>query len=234
MKHDPQAIYAVLTGDVVDSSKLSAEVRGSVVEHLKQAFQDTRSVFRSIIPYQIDVFRGDSWQFLVTKPKLSVRVAVCFRACLKSRWATGKLDSRVAIGLGTVETLVRRGISQSSGAAFEKSGKALETLKKHRRLKLVPNQESSEPYLDPVVWLLDALVTNWTPKESLAVFGVMQGLSQEAVGELWQPPISQQAVAKFLTRASWEAVESGLDLVANLIVSDLARGNQKARHKNTT
>jgi hypothetical protein len=67
-----------------------------------------------------------------------------------------------------------------------------------------------EEFLDVLVRLVDALAVNWSEKQALAITGALQGLRQEKIGSLWNPPITQQSVNRHLHRAGWFAVEEGV------------------------
>src|SRR5690625_6870968 len=55
--------------------------------------------------------------------------------------------------------------------------------------------------------LVDEVVTDWTAAQATAVSRAMRGQSQEEIGRGWAGgPISQQAVAQHVRRASWPAV----------------------------
>jgi len=79
--------------------------------------------------------------------------------------------------------------------------------------------------LDIIVHLIDALAVDWTEKQAQAISGALRGWTQEKIAKLWwENPITQQAVAQHLDRASWYAVENALAFfekaVSTLIHSD--------------
>ena len=116
-------IYAVLTGDLVASSRISVELRTEMVRWLKEL---AGNFFTSIHPESVvgglDVFRGDSWQLCLREPSLAVKAAVFFRVGLKAHPSRQEIDTRVGVGIGGVEHLVESRISESTGPAFVSSG----------------------------------------------------------------------------------------------------------------
>src|SRR5580658_9123756 len=95
------SIHAVITGDVVNSTGLGAEVE----EMLLQALQLVLS------PYLIEFYRGDSFQAFLEDPAVSLRVALLCRTLAISVTAGEEgpavSDVRISIGLGPVTQPVR-------------------------------------------------------------------------------------------------------------------------------
>jgi hypothetical protein len=57
---------------------------------------------------------------------------------------------------------------------------------------------------------VDVLGMNWSGKQALAITGALQGLKQEKIGSLREPPITQQSVNRHLQRADWFAIEKAI------------------------
>jgi len=133
-----------------------------------------------------------------------------YRAFLRAATATSKWDTRMAIGVGTVDFVPEDRISKGDGQAYRCSGKALEEMTKASNMCFrFPGTEMEES-LDVLVHLLDVLAMNWTQKQALAIIGALQGLRQEEIGTLWKPSVSQQAVNRHLQRAGWFAIEKAI------------------------
>src|SRR5580693_7703518 len=97
-------IQAVLTGDVIGSSGLSLGDRQDLPALLKRAGRNLRKAFPKAVPLNPDVFRGDSWQLIVSDPALSVRAGLFFRACVIASSPSGwRIDTRMAIAVGTID-----------------------------------------------------------------------------------------------------------------------------------
>ena len=217
LKLNPGQPYAVLTGDVVGSSKLGKAARRELPVALKKAAQAARSFYGKAVPLDADVFRGDSWQLIVMDAKLGLRVAVFFRAHLHSNSPEVGLDSRIAIGIGTITFVPRDQVSQGDGPAFHESGKVLESMPRSRRLALSVAETETLAGIPPVIGLIDTAMERWTEKQSLAVLGMLQGFPQSQIAGLWTPPVTQPVVARHLRQAGWEAVEAGLVYVENTL-----------------
>ncbi len=208
MNQPSEKIYAVLTGDIVGSSKLERQDREKLLGVMHKASQEIRAFWSDAVPMDIDIFRGDSWQMLIEKPEHALEIAVYFRAYLKSTMQNRKLDSRIVIATGTVDFIGNR-VSESDGQAFRDSGKALEKMPRGVYLRYISDQNQAS-LMDAAFRLLDAIIKGWTAKQALAVTGAIQGLTQEKIAKLWNPPISQPTVLKHLDSSGWFAIENVL------------------------
>jgi len=217
IKLKPDHRYAVLTGDVIGSSKLNDATRRELPAVLRKVSQAAQSLYGANIPLTVDVFRGDSWQMIVTDATLGLRVAIFFWSYLRSHFPNTGLDTRIAIGIGTIKFVPNGQIRQGDGPAFRESGWGLEAMAKRRRLTLAIANTTSPAEVAPVIELIDTLMGRWTEKQSLAVVGMLQGLPQSKIAGLWNPPIKQPVIARHLRQAGWGAVEGGLVCVENIL-----------------
>ncbi|MBX7122209.1 MAG: hypothetical protein K1X42_08760 [Opitutaceae bacterium] len=214
MKISEKKQYAVITGDIVKSSRLSVSHRRWLVSELKRASTAARRVFGAIVPLPLDQFRGDGWQILVTSPGRSLRVGLFLRAWLMAEAPDSfHLDTRVAIGVGSISLMPGSRVSRGDGEAFQRSGRALDRLREPRRLALVW-PETIGPAAETLMVLapvLDALVQGWTPVQARALVGRLSGLTQERIVRKWPEPVTRQAIARILARAHWPVVRAVLD-----------------------
>jgi len=210
MKIEKGKLYAVITGDIVSFSKLPTEQRRRLSGIMNKGSEAVRKAFKGSVPLEADVFRGDSWQLLISNAALSLRVGIFFRAYLRAAMGAGKFDTRMAIAVGTVDFVPDDRVSKGDGQAYRHSGNALEQMTRGSNMCFrFPGQEIEES-LDVLVHLVDVLAINWSEKQALAITGALQGLKQEKIGSLWKPPITQQSVNRHLQRAGWFAVEKAV------------------------
>ena len=210
MKIEKGKLYAVITGDIVSFSKLPTEQRRRLSGIMNKGSEAVRNAFKGSVPLDADVFRGDSWQLLVSDAALSLRVGIFFRAYLRASMGTGKFDTRMAIAVGTVDFVPDDRISKGDGQAYRHSGNALEQMTKASNMCFRFPGLDIEESLDILVHLMDVLAMNWSEKQALAITGALQGLKQEKIGSLWKPPITQQSVNRHLQRAGWFAIEKAV------------------------
>jgi len=214
-----EKIYAVLTGDLVKSSLLTSVKSKGAMERLKKIAADFADQHPNSVVGRMDTFRHDSWQLLLEQPALAFRTAVFLRSALKLQSdASTKYDTRISIGIGKVELISKRRISDSRGPAFTFSGKGLDAMD-GRCLVFVAGDDTPALWLGlqrAVVPLIDCVVGDWTPTESRAVYGALKGWTQEKTAKNWPPHEktakrpTRQAVGDSLVRAHWSTVDAVL------------------------
>lgn len=209
---DKKKSYAILTGDIVGSSKLSPAQRKKLLSELISTSKEIRNIYKDIIPFDVDIFRGDSWQLLVTEPKLALRVALLFRSTLKGKMSIREFDSKIFIGVGTIDSLPGERVSLGNGDAFVLSGRGLESLKKYRMGIGYPSFDKND-YLNLVVQLIDVFATNWTIKQSTSISGALKGWTQKKIAE--SLGLKQQTVYDHLTGSYLSHIENALETIEN-------------------
>jgi len=210
MKVEKGKLYAVITGDIVNSSKLPLEQRQKLHRIMKDGSKALLKAFKDSVPLEVDIFRGDSWQLLVADPSKSLRIGLFYRVYLRAWMGASRLDTRMAIAVGTIDFVPDDRVSGGDGQAYQYSGNSLEEMAKGSNMCFRFPEREVEEFLDLLVHLLDVLATNWSDKQALAIIGALQGLKQEKIGSLWKPSITQQSVNRHLQRAGWFAVEKAI------------------------
>ena len=220
-------LHAVLTGDLVGSSRLASYQSQRAMELLRTSAPLFEKYFPGTICGKMDTFRHDSWQLLLNKPEMAFRAALFLRSALKMESdATTKYDTRISIGIGTVEYIARERISDSRGPSFTLSGKGVDAMK-GASLALSIATERAESWNDmirAVIPLLDCIATDWTPTESRAVNAALMGRTQEESAARWvskkNTPPTRQAVGDSLIRAHWKSVNSVLSYAETKILNE--------------
>jgi hypothetical protein len=203
------SIHAVITGDVVNSTGLGAEVE----EMLLQALQLVLS------PYLIEFYRGDSFQAFLEDPAVSLRVALLCRTLAISATAGEEgpaiSDIRISIGLGPVTQPVRAP-GMARGEAFLLSGRGLDGIQKtERRLAIISSHAIADIGLEAMAGHLDAICRQMTPKQAAAIGWLLQGVTQQEVAA--QLNRSQSTVSQLVAAGGWAEIEKILELFEQLI-----------------
>jgi hypothetical protein len=200
-------LSAVLTGDLVKSRYLSLDQLERARDTLLGAADEVSEWKRGLLRGRLDFFRGDAWQMLLSDPKWALRAAVFLRASLLVQ---DLCDTRLVIGLGTVEKVNTRRISQSVGQAFMLSGQELDRLTQDFRMSIaVPDLAGAVgEWLRVVVRLCDTLIGKWTVRQAEIVRIVLQPdqPTHAEVAERLTPSVSKQAVTKALSSAEWQGL----------------------------
>jgi hypothetical protein len=111
-------------------------------------------------------YRGDGWQIFLKDPGQFLWAAVYLNAVLKAD--PDGLPTRISIGLGTVETLGPRDLSQSSGSAFVHSGRALDALHGKGRT-LILTGEATDAIQRSLVAFIEDRMQSWSREQAEVV-----------------------------------------------------------------
>lgn len=203
---------AIITGDVVNSTKLKAEERSVMLNSLQQ-------IPELLYPLQnisIEIFRGDSFQLRVSDPTIALRCALAIRAWLRShRLEYSKiLDARIAVGVGTLD-YESEDLSTSDGEAFRLSGRLLDGMIKSRLEVQTPWLDVNEE-LKLLTAFADDIVSSWSCNQSKII---LQSLitSKSHVELSQQLEISRQMVDKSLKASKEYLIEGYINRYENLI-----------------
>ena len=204
--------YAVVTGDIVGSTKFAVSQRGNLLEVLKASFATIEKIFPNTIRSPFEIYRGDSFQGVLSKPENALPAAVVIRASLRWRFETKKrrkaLDARIAVGIGSIDFFPDGRGTEGDGEAFRLSGPILDNMKGDRRLLIRTPSKSLDAELDTECALLDAVINRWSGEQARAILCQIRGLTQELAAK--ELSISQPAVRLRLQSAGGGAVEAFL------------------------
>jgi predicted DNA-binding protein YlxM (UPF0122 family) len=208
---DNRKIYAVLTGDLIGSSRFKIEEqRDEVLSILKDSLNKIEST--DVIELPFTIHRGDSFQGVLSSPEEALKAAITIRASLLSTFKgkKGRLDTRIAIGIGRIEYLSRTQVGEGDGEAFRNSGMELDTMKKGERNLVIktPWHDINEELKTECV-LLDALIKRWTKEQSEAILYHIEGATQDEIAKKLN--IKQSAVSQRLKTGSFRAVHEFLE-----------------------
>jgi hypothetical protein len=201
---------AVLTGDLVGSTRLRELDPGAVPRVLREASVDLRLTLHDQMPLEVDNFGGDSWQVYLPSPERALWAALYFRACLLA--STPSVDTRIAIGIGAVDYVPSHRVSEGQGEAFEISGRLLRSMTKTPLMRFGCSDEARQVTWDAVVQLVDCIIAaRWTQPRARAVVGAFHGLKQHDIARLWlERTIKQPSVSGHLDKAGWSAIRTAV------------------------
>ena len=197
-------LYAVLTGDLVDYSKLEETERTRYVNSLREILSSLGS--KNLI---FEIFRGDSFQAVLPSSRDALKVALIIRSYVIShKFDSGrkiKPDVRIAIGVGNIENYNEKNISSCDGEAFRNSGPELDRMnKKRQRLFIKTNWSVENRELKTECALLDAITARWTRNQAETIYNSLLGKTQSDIGGILDK--SQSNVSSMLNAANFDAV----------------------------
>lgn len=158
---------AVLTGDIVGSTKAGPEATGDAIERLARTTSMTIAHWPGMTqPLRFDQYRGDGWQVLLTNPAQALRATLVLVASVRS--APDALQTRICIGIGPVDPPVSPGSPPANGEAFVTSGRALESLPRSRLFAI--DGDGVTDLHRAVIVLAEHLTNGWTREQAEAAF----------------------------------------------------------------
>lgn len=196
--------YAVLTGDIIESSKLNA----GQLEKNRVALQNIINEFIGFHPGvvigNIAYFRGDGWQLLMAEPKYLLRLLLFIACGLKLAEVN---NTRVGIAIGSAENINYENISLSTGEAFSKSGKIMNNIENMKVKKNKPlwRLEDKNTYRVLTYEILGAVVNDWTNAVALAIYEALKGRTQQEIAD--ETGVVRQVVGRKLKRGKWTLIK---------------------------
>lgn len=209
-------MIAVLTGDIVDSSRIPEAQRGAMLDRLEGALA-------RLAPLAQQIFRGDAFQAALPDPERCLDAALELQLRMEDPgFAAGPpRELRLGLGLGEVSAAAGEPIGRWSGRAFVQAAAALSSLDGTggRRLALRSPWPALDAELQVELALLDALRRRWTPEQRAAVQGGLAGRTQAEQAE--DLGVSQPAVSQRLRAAGWDALQRLRERVREQILAGL-------------
>ncbi|MDD5152258.1 MAG: SatD family protein [Flavobacterium sp.] len=187
-------MISIITGDIVNSRKLSSEIWMDGLKKLLNTFGKN--------PIEWEIYRGDEFQLVVKNPEEALISALQIKSYFKSL----KLDVRMSIGFGDM-TYKADKISESNGTAFSRSGEVFETLKKQKiNLAIHSGNEAFDAEINLMLRLSLVFMDNWLAQSAEFVLTTIENpsLSQEEIGV--KLGINQAAVSRRRKRAQFDLV----------------------------
>ncbi|WP_048150226.1 SatD family protein [Methanolacinia paynteri] len=201
-----EKIYAVLTGDLVNYSRLEGNERTEYVIHLWNVLQELEAD-----NINFEIFRGDSFQAVLPSSREALEIALRIRSYILSQDLHSnkkiKPDVRIAIGVGGIENYDKdKNIGSCDGEAFRNSGPELDRMdKKKQKLTIKTGWNQLNRELKVECSLLEAITARWTKPQAEIIYHTLLGKKQSDVAELLE--ISQSNVSARLNSANFDAVE---------------------------
>jgi hypothetical protein len=213
-------VKAVITGDIIHSTKLPSEHRKVLLSDIEQALKRWDKSFKM----KSEMFRGDSFQCLVD-PVYGLRVALIIKTYIRSlnpsmlydlqnRKNPNKkaavfytkfiYDARVAVGIGQIEAIGQR-LASSHGPAFTTSGHLLDDIKNTRQSLTIGSNDEFDAEWGTESFLLDALIAKTSALQCKVLYLKLLNNTEIQIADKLQ--IAQSAVNQRSTGGSWNAIQ---------------------------
>ena len=216
---------AVLTGDLIDSTKYDVQELDLILDTLNQEF-------KLLISDQNDmdfkIFRGDSFQGITLDASKALYLALAIKTAInqlhvQNKKISGLPDLRIAIGIGSVN-LKRASILESNGEAFQFSGRALDTMKgDYPRLLLKTADEDLNNEFNVHFSFLDSVTSKWSKESAEVAYYLLRGYKEREIAE--KLGIYQSAVNQRKKAANWDSIALLLKRYQSAITRFVAHGS---------
>ena len=204
--------FGVITGDLINSSTLSEELKSKLKEKLVNFTKNNQNV---LLPLQF--YRGDSFQLMCKKEK-AVWLAVLIQSIIIS---TVNTLARISVGIGKVSAIHANDVLQSEGEAFLLSGHQLDEMKTEDRiLRIAIDNAEIQPNLDIATLLAENIIKGWKPGQASVISTNPGSATQRIIAT--QLKISPAAVSKTLKASNWAAIEQYLNWVENILTTKVS------------
>jgi hypothetical protein len=208
MNIDPKKCYAVISGDFIGFSRLPLRNRQAMYFILKSGGKELSKAFPGIMPWEVDMFRGDGWQMLLTDPVLSLRAALYFKAFIRAE-IPKKIDTRMAIAVGLIDYIPENRVSAGDGTAFRMSGKLLDKMSRSKfpTIRFIMEGRKASILLARAVQQAGALAVHWTPNQAKAIMTALKGMAHDQINADRSKSVASEAFSKVLSRAGWHQIQ---------------------------
>lgn len=199
-------VIAVITGDLVASSKADSTVVDDAMRALSKAADSLSQL--SEADTRFTRFRGDGWQISLDFPGLALRACLLMIAALRAS-GTG-LDTRLSIGIGPFDSLGSRTLADASGEVFVLSGHALDQMPRSRRIGYGGGPRAHDPWLYGLLSLIDWHAARWSREQAEAIVATLSHADMTQTELAAGLNISRQALKARLNSSGLTAMKDAL------------------------
>jgi hypothetical protein len=203
---------AVITGDIMNFTKLNAAKRKSLIEKtealLKRWIKEKQNA---------EIFRGDSYQVLFDEISEAITKSIqliCWFKKHSDEQLKIDLNTRISIGIGAV-SYRGKNVLNSDGEAFHLSGRNFDTMKNDEFLTIHTNNDQKNAGIKIILNFVNKYIGNWTLAQAEVIFLLLEGKTQQEIAE--QLSLSQPSVNSRLKSAGWKELEPTIKYIADLV-----------------
>ena len=208
-------IGAIITGDIVDSTKMTKSERTAMLQLLQSLSERLSPLCKT----NIEIFRGDRFRLKVTEITKTLQITLAIRAIIRANKFAGnneQWDARLAIGIGTLD-YETDSLSTSDGEAYRLSGRGLDQIGGARLYIETPWEEVNKELMVSTLFA-DDIVTGWTQSQSRIMYEkLVKDQNQEQIGKILE--VSQQSVSKTLKAAKCHIIYSCIGRFEELVTA---------------
>jgi hypothetical protein len=204
--------YAVITGDIINFTKLTSVKRHSLIE-------DSEKLLKSWIKNRTDaeIYRGDSYQILFGDVLEAINRSIQLFCWFKLRSEPANkifLGTRISIGVGEVSYRGKNVLS-SDGEAFHLSGRNFDQMKSGELLAIRTRDEEKNATIQVILHFVNKIIKDWSLAQAEVIYLLVEGKTQQEIAN--QLSLSQPSVNSRIKLANWKDVELALKYISDLV-----------------
>lgn len=223
-------MQAVITGDIIHSTKLSSEAKAKLFVKIKNYLNALSKEFG----IKTEMYRGDSFQCFIEHPINSLRISLLIKTYIRSLnpseiytiskkalfsktnqtvLTTFVLDARIALGIGENEH-IRNTLANSDGMAFYLSGRLLDNIKNTKQHLAIESDDKFVDEWETECILLDEIIRKTTALQCKVINLKLKGFTETQIANKLN--IGQSAVNQRSNNGGWRAIETMVDRFENV------------------
>lgn len=201
-------IYAVISGDLIKSRSATPQDVQTALGLLEKLAINYGKI--ASFPTKFTRYRGDSWQLIINNPADSLRLSILLFATLRA--SDHKLDTRIAVGLGTALSTGTDTLADADGPAFHTSGKLLDTIGKRR---FAIGGHGIHGLHKAIGSLVEAIMFDWTAAQANAMLSKLENMTGTHDDIAKQLKVTRQTVQAHMSAAHANAIEDAIAAFEN-------------------
>lgn len=191
-------LNAVITGDIVNSTKLRPEEHRKLVSALQKLME----------PHKYEFYRGDSFQLVVKDGSKAMALILLCRATSIAISKATECDIRMSVGLGNAALPIKK-LSTAQGEAFVLSGRVFDKLSdSSKRLAISIGGKGKEAFsigFESIADYIDSIFNSMTAKQAEVIVELLKGRTQQEVVE--KSGKSKSTISQFVSAGRWPEIE---------------------------
>ena len=199
------AIQAVLTGDIVNSTRLGTAAEKKLLKVLSGV----------LLAYRYEFYRGDSFQAYIKDAGRALTAALLCRAAAIGTAGAAPADVRISIGIGRTRPPGDL-LGSSGGEAFVLSGRAFDELAgQGSRLVIASTNALANGGLQVIADYIDTIFKEMTGKQALVIFELLRGAAQQEVAAKLKK--SKSTIHQHVTAGRWPEIARLIQQYINIV-----------------
>jgi len=199
-------IYAIITGDVIESEKLKIDYR----DRLKRTFKIFQDIYEEYLPLKVDRYAGDQFQILLNAPEKSLECSLFIYSHLASK--KPRVVTRLSLVIGNIDNVPKERVSTGKGEVFRLSGTGLDDLLSHQRLNFNIAEDSQKEIISVFQGAFDLLslpLSDLTPAQAEYISYKLRDFKDKQIKD--ELDITQQSVHDRKIASDWKNIKPFID-----------------------